>query len=128
MNPYQSSEDFLKHIREADTQNKKCPLTYSLELISGKWEIKIIFYLLKYDTLRFGELKSRLPGITNTMLTSTLRKLEKADIVNRVQFNEVPPHVEYSLKESGLDLLPIFIELSKWGEVHEDIQSDLDKG
>ena len=118
MNYYQSPELFWAHLKESNTNNGNCPLTYSLNLISGKWEIKILFYLLKYDTLRFGQLKKLLPGITNNVLTVTLKKLQETGVVKRVQFNEIPPHVEYSLTKAGNELLPIFIELSKWGELH----------
>jgi len=52
------------------------------------------------------------------MLTSTLRDLKKLGIVAREQFNEIPPHVEYSLTDSGKDLLPIFYEIAKWSEAH----------
>lgn len=58
------------------------------------------------------------PRITNTMLTSTLRDLESLGIVHREQFNEIPPHVEYSLTEKGKALLPAFFELAKWGETY----------
>jgi DNA-binding HxlR family transcriptional regulator len=118
MNYYQSSEVFLAHLKEIDTYNNECPLTNALDLISGKWEIKILFFLLKYETLRFGQLKTYLPGITNTVLTGTLKKFEQLGVVRRIQFNEVPPHVEYSLMRAGIELLPIFMELSKWGEQH----------
>lgn len=66
----------------------------------------------------FGELKKALPRITNTMLTNTLRDLEEVGIVHREQFNEIPPHVEYSLTEKGKMLLPVFTELAKWGEAY----------
>lgn len=61
-----------------------------------------------------------LPQITNTMLNSTLRDLEKYGIVHREQFNEIPPHVEYSLTEKGKAMIPIFCELAKWGENYLD--------
>lgn len=118
MNYYQSSEAFLAHLKEIDSHNNGCPLTYALTLISGKWEIKILFFLLKYETLRFGQLKTYLPKITNTVLTGTLKKLEQMGVVKRIQFNAIPPHVEYSLTNAGVELLPIFMELSKWGELH----------
>jgi len=54
------------------------------------------------------------------MLTATLRELETDGLVNRVQYNEIPPHVEYSLTEKGNDLLPIFYEIAKWGVKHND--------
>ena len=69
-------------------------------------------------TCRFGELKKAVPRITNTMLTTTLRDLESLEIVHREQFNEIPPHVEYSLTEKGRGLLPVFVELAKWGEAY----------
>ena len=56
------------------------------------------------------------PHITNTMLTNTLRDLERLEIIHREQFNEIPPHVEYSLTEKGKELLPVFFEISKWGQ------------
>ena len=61
-------------------------------------------------------MKKAIPKITNTMLTSTLRDLERLGVVAREQFNEIPPHVEYSLTESGEALLPIFYEIAKWGD------------
>ena len=52
------------------------------------------------------------------MLTATLRDLENYGIVHREQFNEIPPHVEYSLTEKGKALLPVFSEIAKWGEAY----------
>ena len=74
-----------------------------------------MYHLLRNDTLRFGQLKKVLPGITNTVLANTLKKFERAGVVNRIQFNEIPPHVEYSLTELGKLLLGVFYELAKWG-------------
>lgn len=50
------------------------------------------------------------------MLSSTLKELENIDVVKRTQYNEIPPHVEYSLTEKGQALLPSFLEIAKWGE------------
>lgn len=93
-----------------------CPVGRTLRLFQGKWAIRVLFELSKTDTVRFGALKQRVEGITNTMLTSTLRQLEENGLVRREQFNEVPPHVEYALTEAGRDLYPIFIEIGRWGE------------
>ena len=73
-----------------------------------------------YDTVRFGQLKKDLPGITNTMLTKALRELEEDGLVSREQFNEIPPHEEYSLTEMGRDLLPVFYSIMNWGIKYED--------
>ena len=74
----------------------------TLELLSGKWRLYVLYVLSKASVCRFGALKRAIPGITSTMLTHALRDLETLGIVHREQFNEVPPHVEYSLTEKGL--------------------------
>lgn len=110
-----TAEEYLQKILSTNPKDD-CPMRKTLELISGKWRTHIIYELCKKPTCRFGELKKLLPNITNTMLTSTLRDLEEYGIVHREQFNEIPPHVEYSLTEKGKALLPAFLELAKWGE------------
>ena len=97
-----------------------CPMRRTLELLSGKWRLYVLYVLCKASVCRFGALKRAIPGITSTMLTHALRDLETLGIVHREQFNEVPPHVEYSLTEKGLALLPVFAELAKWGETYLD--------
>ena len=94
-----------------------CPMRRTLELLSGKWRLYVLYVLSKASVCRFGALKRAIPGITSTMLTHALRDLETLGIVHREQFNEVPPHVEYSLTEKGLALLPVFTELAKWGDL-----------
>lgn len=108
-------EEYLNRVMTTEVSDN-CPMRRTLELLSGKWRTHIIYELCKKPTCRFGELKKAVPKITNTMLTSTLRDLEKTGIVHREQFNEIPPRVEYSLTEKGKELLPVFIELAKWGE------------
>lgn len=110
-----TAEDYLQRIM-TEPVREDCPVRRTLELLSGKWRTHIIYELCKNSTMRFGELKKAYPHITNTMLTNTLRELEGLGIVHREQFNEIPPHVEYSLTEKGKELLPIFFEISKWGE------------
>lgn len=58
--------------------------------------------------MRFGELKKEIPGISNTMLSSTLKNLEAKELINRLQFNEVLSHVEYSSTYAAKELQPIF--------------------
>ena len=97
------------------TEAGSCPVTALLLMLQGKWKFQIIYELCIKDPIRFGELKKAIEGITNTMLTTSLRELEKDGLVSRIQFNEIPPHVEYSLTEKGKALLPIFYEITKWG-------------
>lgn len=92
-----------------------CPVTYAINLIGGKWHFPIIWALSKNSNLRYNELKRSLNGITNTMLSQSLKELEKHGIINRIQYPEIPPRVEYSLTQSGLSLMPAINELAKWG-------------
>lgn len=115
----ESDTAFLKNLK-THPSGGTCSVMQALELLQGKWTAKIIFYMLRDERMRFGELKRAVPAITNTMLTSTLRELEKAGVVDREQFNEIPPHVEYSLTEKGKALLPVFYELGRWWNLYSD--------
>lgn len=86
----------------------------TLEILSGKWKLLILCHLGD-GTLRTGKLKRRMPGISQRMLTLQLRDLEKAGIISRTIYNEVPPRVEYSLTERGLSLRHILEDMSDWG-------------
>lgn len=112
-----TEEEYLQRVLSGPVR-EDCPVRRTLELLSGKWRTHVIYELCKKSSCRFGELRKAIPRITNTMLTATLRDLEGLGIVHREQFNEIPPHVEYSLTEKGRGLLPVFTELAKWGETY----------
>jgi Predicted transcriptional regulators len=95
-----------------------CPIHKTLELFQGKWNTWILFELSKKKSMRFGELKKAIPEISNTMLASTLKNLEVKELINRMQFNEIPPHVEYSSTVAAKELQPIFDAMYAWGEKH----------
>ena len=76
----------------------------------------IIWYLYENETTRFNELKRKIKGITNVMLTKSLRELEENNLVIRKQYNTILPKVEYSLSKRDKDLLPVLNELNSWGE------------
>lgn len=107
-------EEYKALVAQANPE-ANCPVEKLLDIFSGKWHIRVIFELTKAEAIRFGELKKRIGGITNTMLANTLKELETVGIVTRTQFNEIPPHVEYALSESGRELYPIFYEMALWG-------------
>ncbi|MBP3263615.1 MAG: helix-turn-helix transcriptional regulator [Pseudobutyrivibrio sp.] len=115
-----SYEEYLVEVKKGIvTRGGNCPVTPLLEMLSGRWKSQLMYELCIYDSVRFGQLKKDLPGITNTMLTKSLRELEEDGLVNRIQFNEVPPHVEYSLSDMGKDLYPVFYSIMNWGFKHE---------
>ena len=93
-----------------------CPLTYTLNLIGGKWRLPIIWALNKNKTMRYNELKRSIDGITNMMLTQSLKELEAYGIVIRKQYMEIPPRVEYSLTRNGENLIPALKALAEWGK------------
>ncbi len=119
-----SAEQYLKKVLSTEVIDEQCPVHRTLNILNGKWRTHIIFELCKHRSLRFGELKKSIPAITNSMLTSTLRDLEKLGIISREQFNEIPPHVEYSLTDKGKELLPVFVEIAKWGEANLESEAD----
>jgi DNA-binding HxlR family transcriptional regulator len=91
-----------------------CPMTATLEFIGGRWKT-IILYTLSSGTRRFGELSVRIPAISRKVLTQQLKELESHGLINRVQFNEIPPRVEYSLTDLGRSLSKVLLEMENWG-------------
>lgn len=94
-----------------------CPITATLNVIGGRWKV-LILYNLQDQTVRFGELKRMMPGITQKMLTQQLRELEQDGIIHRKVYPEVPPKVEYSLTEFGETLKPVMDVMCRWGSSH----------
>jgi len=93
-----------------------CPLTYALNLIGGKWRLPIIWALHKNKVMRYNELKRNVDGITSMMLAQSLKELETFGIINRKQYMQIPPKVEYSLTEKGGKLIPALKALANWGQ------------
>jgi Predicted transcriptional regulators len=120
----------MSKIKETSTNfaNKRalsdeCSEIYAAQVIGGQWALGICCYLLN-GKLRFGELKKRLPNITERMLTLQLRKLEEHKIVTRTVYAEVPPRVEYELTEIGYELKSVIKELEKWGRKHRTLSHE----
>jgi len=91
-----------------------CPAEATLRVIGGSWKVPILWHLSK-GTKRFSQLRRDLPGVTQKMLTQQLRELERAGVVHRKVYPQVPPKVEYSLTNRGRTLMPIVSAMCKWG-------------
>lgn len=107
-------EDQLKKI--SHIYSDKCPVIHALEIIGGKWRLPIIWELSSEKSIRYNELKRRIPGITNIMLTRSLQALKEHGLVERTEYNKIPPHVEYSLTDTCNELLPALVIINEWGK------------
>jgi DNA-binding HxlR family transcriptional regulator len=92
-----------------------CAVDYAFQRIGGKYKGRIL-WVLRDDTLRYGELKRTVIGITPKMLTQTLKELEADELITRKVYHEVPPRVEYSLTVTGKELIPFISQMRSWGE------------
>ncbi len=92
-----------------------CPVEVTADVIGGKWKPLILFYTSQ-QTRRFNELRRLIPGVTQQMLTLQLRELERAGVIHREVYAQVPPKVEYSLTELGRSLIPLLWQMFVWGE------------
>lgn len=94
-----------------------CPYFTSQKVLSGKWAL-LILHFLDEGTLRFKELERKLSPITQATLTKQLRTLEENGLLVRTAYNTIPPKVEYSLSELGLQFKPVLNSLETWGTIY----------
>ncbi len=95
---------------------KGCGLKKVIDIVGGKWKIMILCVIDRDEVVRYGDLKRAVFGITNTMLAQSLKELEADGLVIRKQYDEMPVRVEYSLSKKTKTLIPILLDLKKWGE------------
>jgi DNA-binding HxlR family transcriptional regulator len=93
----------------------KCGIDYAFQRIGGKYKGRIL-WRLRSGTLRYGELRRTVTGVNAKMLTQALRELEDDGLITRKVYVEVPPKVEYSLTDSGKELLPFLSLLRDWAK------------
>lgn len=91
-----------------------CPVAVTVQLIGSKWKLLIMRNLLQRPW-RFNELKRDLDGISQKVLTDSLRSMERDGLITRTVYPEVPPRVEYALSEVGESMRPIFKSMEIWG-------------
>lgn len=92
----------------------ECPVATTVQIIGSKWKLLILRNLLSRPW-RFNELKKDLEGISQKVLTDSLRSMEEDGIITRTVYPEVPPHVEYALSDLGESMRPILDAMKDWG-------------
>ena len=89
--------------------------SYTLSLINGKYKMTILYTLMEFGVVRFNEMKKYIGNISYKTLSSTLKELEADQLVDRKEYPQIPPKVEYRLTERGKSLIPILDGMCEWG-------------
>ncbi len=101
-----------------------CCTSLTMGIIGGKWKTAILYYLME-ETLRYNELRKKMPTVTERTLSLQLKTLEEDGLINRKVFTSKPPlKVEYSLTEFGETLIPIIKFIAEWGDYVSQNYSD----
>jgi DNA-binding HxlR family transcriptional regulator len=101
----------------ADVYSAKCPTRQVLDHIAGKWTVLVVDSLLT-GTKRYTELSRRIEGVSQKMLTQTLRQLAADGFITRTQYPTIPPQVDYELTDLGRSLAEPIAALREWTETH----------
>jgi DNA-binding HxlR family transcriptional regulator len=88
-----------------------------MSIIGGKWK-PIILNCIGEKSIRFGQLNQYIPAISNKVLSSELKQLEEFALIERIEYNELPPRVEYKLTKSGKSLIPLLHAIANWGNTN----------
>ncbi|MEM8675498.1 MAG: helix-turn-helix domain-containing protein [Cyanobacteria bacterium P01_G01_bin.67] len=107
----------IRNRPEPEIFNLNCPTQQVLDIIGNKWSV-IIIYCLAYQTRRYKQLERKIEGISQKVLTQTLRKLEQNGLIKREVYPVAPPQVEYSLTSLGETLVEPLSLLAEWSEQH----------
>jgi DNA-binding HxlR family transcriptional regulator len=101
-------------MRKAINNDFKCGVTETMNLIGGKWK-PIILWVLQKGPKRFGILDLYIPSISRKVLTEQLKELEIDGLIERTEYAEIPPRVEYQLSKKGKEISPILKSMCDWG-------------
>ena len=98
---------------------EECTVSTALDVIGGKWK-PLILWALKQGPHRFSELRRKVPGASQKVMTEQLRQLERSGVVERRTLPDARAHTEYRLSAYGATLRPALTALSKWGARHRE--------
>lgn len=103
------------------------PFGYTISLISGKWKMIILYWLVEYPVIRYNELQRLLKTISYKTLSVQLKELQEDGLIERIEYPQIPPKVEYMLSEKGKSLYPVMEAICNWGKQqtkHEEKEND----
>ncbi len=112
----------LPYIENANFEDTGFAYTYSL--IAGKYKMVILYCLMEFQPVRFNQLQRYVRGVSDKMLSQSLKELRADGLVRREVWPETPPRVEYSLTPKGSSLMAVLDELCTWGEKHRDEKTE----
>ncbi|MHA8138597.1 winged helix-turn-helix transcriptional regulator [Lactobacillaceae bacterium Scapto_B20] len=101
-------------------QNGSCPVATTISLLNSQWKILIMRDLVQNKVCRYNELKRSVVGISQKMLSQSLKEMQSDGLVSKKIFPEVPPKVEYRLTDLGQSMLPIISSMVDWGNYYLD--------
>lgn len=110
--------------QEPIPESEPTPLQYAAAAIGGKWKLRILWTLRSGEPVRYREIRQQIPGITDMMLSQSLRELAADDLVERRQYQEIPPKVEYCITSGGAELIPALQSIRVWAEKRMKFRSD----
>jgi DNA-binding HxlR family transcriptional regulator len=117
-----------KKLRKVETEEMKmhfgCPVQATSNVLAGKWKVLIVWHL-GFGSKRFAEIRKLLPGVSEKVLTSQLRQLEKDGVISRFEHKTIPPRVDYKLSPAGNELIRVMQAMCDWGSKHLGIAPTL---
>lgn len=105
-------------MREMDPLYPTCPIRNIINRMSDKWSLLILSTLQRNGVMRYKELNAAIPDISQKMLSGTLKRLEADKLIHRKMYGEIPPRVEYSLTQTGNELMPAVNMMVDWALAH----------
>lgn len=106
-------------MKKSEFAIERCKTMSTLQkMLGGKWKLEILYYIAFQDVHRFGELRRRIGEITESSLTKQLRELEADGFINRYDYKEVPPKVEYTLTDLGKSFMSVLDYMKTWGDTN----------
>lgn len=106
----------MQNVKNSSCNYQECGFNHTLNLISGKYKLSVLYCLYKANIVRYNELKRMLEPISFKTLTNVLRELESDNLIIRKEYPQIPPKVEYSLSKKGQSFIPILEAMCAWGE------------